>query len=143
MLDSTLRCHSIAEFGGMLHTAIGLLLLTMVNRLNHIVDRLRSLSAEKATKPLPAQDGVVSQLAILRRRALIIRRAIVLAATSALSAAVLIASLFLLILFDIDALRYVSFLFVAAMLSLIASLICFIADINQSLHALDLELGKG
>ena len=83
---------------------------------------------------------MLAQVAIIYRRARMIRLSITLAALSALLAAALITTLFVTVWLQWEQGLLVSVLFIACMLSLIASLVAFICDINLSLHALKLEL---
>ena len=67
---------------------------------------------------------------------------ITLAALSALLAAVLVVALFLAALLQWQNGWFVSLIFIGCMVSLIASLVAFIRDINLSLLALKMELGS-
>ena len=119
-------------------SGVGLLLLTLTNRLGRAIDRARQLKAEL---PNRAERGpVLAQVAIIYRRARMIRLSITLAALSALLAAALIITLFVTALVHWEQGLLVSLLFIACMVSLFASLLAFIRDINLSLHALKLEL---
>ncbi len=69
-----------------------------------------------------------------------IRLGITLAALSALLAAALVIVLFVTALLHFEQAMLVCFIFIACMVSLFASLVAFICDINLSLHALKLEL---
>ena len=121
-------------------SGVGLLLLTMTNRLGRAIDRARLLKNELAIRTGHDREQTLAQVAMLYRRARIIRMSITLAATSAALAAVMIVALFLngLLQSRLDSL--IGILFVACMCSLFASLLAFIRDINLSLHALKLEL---
>jgi len=121
-------------------SGIGLLLLTMTNRLGRAIDRARMLDAQLPQIPDHKRDRKTAQLSILWRRARIIQLAITLASTSALCAALLIAVLFLTALFQIETAWLISALFIVCVVSLIGSLLLFIHDVNQSLSALKLEL---
>jgi hypothetical protein len=110
-------------------SGVGLLLLTMTNRLGRTIDRARSLVRELREGREHDREQVLAQVAIIYRRAKVIRLTIVLASLSVLMASVLIISLFV-----------ISLIFVACMGSLIASLVTFIYDIHLSLVALKLEL---
>jgi hypothetical protein len=122
---------------------VGLLILSQINRLNHITDRIRKLVEQVDGRGPGASAERAAQLLLLWRRARLIRLAIVLAATSALCAALLVAGLFLLTLYGLeDAWLIVGSLFMLAMATLVLSLLCFIIEINQSLGALGLELGR-
>lgn len=120
-------------------SGVGLLLLTMTNRLGRTIDRARQLARE-----LPAaaeqRSHLTAQLATIYRRAKVLRLTITLAAASVLLAAVLIIALFLSALFkQEDAVLIVS-LFILCLGSLIGSLTLFIYDIYLSLAALRVEL---
>jgi hypothetical protein len=121
-------------------SGVGLLLLSMTNRLGRVIDRSRLL-AEALRKAAPQERSrFESQLGILSRRARLVRLAIILAALSVLLAAVLIIALFLAALLRLEIGILVVVVFVGCMTSLIGSVIVFIADINLSLSALSLEV---
>jgi hypothetical protein len=121
-------------------SGIGLLLLTMTNRLGRAIDRARLLVVELENTPGEARSRIESQLHILWRRAGIIRSAITLASLSALTAAVMILTIFVVALLQLEAAWLIGGIFIVSMVCLIASLILFIRDINKSLAALKLEL---
>ncbi|MEI9866507.1 MAG: DUF2721 domain-containing protein [Limisphaerales bacterium] len=121
-------------------SGIGLLLLTMTNRLGRTIDRARQLCRE-----LPEADGekriqTLTQIAIIYRRAQVIRWSIGLAGFSVLLVATLIIILFVGALLDWQAGEFVVLVFIASMVSLFAALVAFLYDINLALHALRLEL---
>lgn len=123
-------------------SGVGLLLLTMTNRLGRVIDRARTLVRE--LKDLTPEETlrVVEQIGILSRRAGLLQRAIILASLSVLLAAVLVIVLFVTALFRLEDAWLISALFVSGMAFLIASLAAFIQDINQSLIAVRLDLGE-
>jgi sterol desaturase/sphingolipid hydroxylase (fatty acid hydroxylase superfamily) len=140
---------SVAELIPVLQTAIGpvilisgvgLLLLTMTNRLGRAIDRARILAAELPAAGDASRRVIERQLRILWSRARLIRVAIILVSMSALAAAILIIVIFLTALWQLEIAWLISALFVVCMACLIASLVLFIHDINQSLAALKLEL---
>ena len=121
-------------------SGVGLLLLTMTNRLGRAIDRARQLKGELAKRTDAERDQVLAQVTILYRRARTIRLSITLAAVSALLASALIITLFLTALLQLESGLLPSLIFIGCMGSLFASLVAFIRDINLSLHALKLEL---
>jgi hypothetical protein len=121
-------------------SGVGLLLLTFTNRLGRAIDRARQLDAELPKRPEAERGPLRAQIAIIYRRAKLIRLSISLAALSALLAAALVVTLFLTALLRWENAWPVSLIFIVCMLSLIASLVAFIRDINLSLRALKLEL---
>jgi hypothetical protein len=121
-------------------SGVGLLLLSMTNRLGRAIDRARILHQELPGEGSADQNRTRAQLRILWRRADIIRKSIILASVSLLLAACLIITLFAAALFRLDAGGIIVFLFVGCLVALIGSLLLFIRDINQALWALRLEL---
>jgi hypothetical protein len=121
-------------------SGVGLLLLTMTNRLGRAIDRARLLKHELSIRTGREREQTLAQVAILYRRAKIIRLSITLAATSAALASVLIVALFVTGLLQSQQGFLIGLLFIACMASLFASLVAFICDINLSLQALKLEL---
>lgn len=142
---------SIDEFIPVLQIAIGpvilisgvaLLLLTMTNRLGRIVDRSRLLWRELRQTPDAHRDAIHAQLRILTTRAHLLRLAITLASVSLLFTAVLIITLFLMVLLKFEGAWLIIALFIGCMLMLIGSLIAFIKDVNQTLVAFKLDIGE-
>jgi Protein of unknown function (DUF2721) len=123
-------------------SGVGLLLLTMTNRLGRAIDRARQLKAELPKRSEAERAQVQAQVAIIYCRAKLIRLSITLAALSALLAAALIVALFVTALLHWQSGLLVSVIFIGCMVSLVASLVAFIRDINLSLRALKLELGN-
>ena len=121
-------------------SGVGLLLLSMTNRLSRVIERARTLLAMPKSVSGQARKRVLAQIDILWVQARLIRLSILLAAISVLSAAVLIIVLFITALFNIQDAWLISILFVTCLLSLIGSLIVFITDINRSLAAFKVEL---
>jgi hypothetical protein len=140
---------SIADLIPVLQTAIGpvilisgvgLLLLSMTNRLSRVIDRARNLLALSETIQGPVRQKTLAQIDILWEQARLIRMSILFAAVSVLFAAVLIIALFIAALLGLEDAWLISVIFVCCMFSLIASLLSFIRDINQSLSAFKVEL---
>lgn len=121
-------------------SGVGLLLLTMTNRLGRAIDRARQLKNELAARNGHAREQTLAQVAVLYRRAGIIRLSIILAASSAALAAGLMVVLFLNGLLQTSLDLLIGVLFIACLGALLGSLVAFICDINLSLQALKLEL---
>jgi len=121
-------------------SGVGLILLTMTNRLGRIIDRTRSLARERREGRSADLSRLDAQLAILARRARLVRAAIALAATSVLLAALLVITLFLAALLGKSPAWTIAALFVAGMAALIAALLLFLKDVDLSLSALALEV---
>jgi hypothetical protein len=121
-------------------SGVGLLLLTLTNRLGRAVDRSRQLAGEMRDVKEPDRIRLSRQVEVLYRRAGLIRIAIIMSAMSVLLVSVLIIALFLSALMKLEVVPLISLLFIGCMLSLIVSLVAFIRDIQLSLSALKLEL---
>jgi hypothetical protein len=121
-------------------SGVGLLLLSMTNRLGRVIDRARSLVREQYAQGSTLPADIQGELRILWKRARLIRLAIVLSSMSALAAALLVIALFFTALLQIESSLLIGALFILCMLCLIGSLVVFIHDLNQSLAALKLEL---
>jgi hypothetical protein len=121
-------------------SGVGLLLLSMTNRLARVIDRSRLLCAELRGATGADRERVTAQLRILARRADLIRLAILLASISLLLAAVLIITLFFTALLGLEVGWLIAAMFVGCMLALIGALSVFILDVDRSLGALKLEM---
>lgn len=120
-------------------SGVGLLLLSMTNRFGRIIDRSRILAVQLRGDPVE-RERALAQVDILWRRAVLVRRAITLASVSVLLAAVLVIALFIAALRHAEIGTFIVVVFGGCLAALIASLVAFIAEINQSLVALRLDL---
>lgn len=123
-------------------SGVGLLLLTMTNRLGRAIDRARQLAGELQKPGNQNNAHLLEQVANIYRRARLLRLTIGLAAFSVLLAAVLIVTLFLTALLHWESGIGVSLIFIACMVSLVLSLTCFIFDIHLALVALRVEIRR-
>jgi hypothetical protein len=139
---------TVAELISALQTAIGpavlisgvgLLILSLTNRLGRIVDRGRSLAREDPESKRPT---TAKQQIILVRRARLIRNSIVCSVLSVLFSSMLIITLFFTASLQIETTWLVGALFIAALGTLVFSLIYFLRELNQSLVAFRMDIGK-
>lgn len=121
-------------------SGIGLILLSMTNRYGRLIDRARRLTSDLHGAPEPERIRLIAQLRILSSRAVLARASITFAAISILLAAILIISLFLGALLQLEIAAIIVGVFILCMLSLIISMLLFLSDINLSLKALWLEI---
>jgi hypothetical protein len=121
-------------------SAVGLLVLTMTNRIGRAIDRARLLTMQLPNAGPTGRSAIQGQLRILWNRAHWLRAAITLAALNALGAAMLVILLFFTALWQLETAWLISGLFVFCMVCQIGSLIAFLNDINKSLLALKIEL---
>ena len=121
-------------------SGLGLLLLTMTNRLGRIIDRSRSLLDDLESNPESYVLRINREVAILWKRARYIRVAILLACMTCFGASLLIIMLFLSALINIDLPMVLSAVFIVSMLCLSCSLLFFFLDVNMNLAAFRIEM---
>ena len=121
-------------------SGLGLLLLTMTNRLGRIIDRSRSLLDDLESNPESYVLRINKEVAILWKRARYIRVAILLACMTCFGASVLIIMLFLSALVNIDLPMVLSAVFIGSMLCFSCSLLFFFLDVNMNLAAFRIEM---
>lgn len=118
----------------------GLLVLSMTNRYGRVIDRARHLARDRG--PDAEARQVARQLGIVWQRAQVLRRCITLASLSILLVVATVLSVFATRLLGWEHDVSSVWLFGAALVLLIASLVDFLRDLQLSLAALRLELGK-
>jgi hypothetical protein len=121
-------------------SGVGLLLLSMTNRLGRAIDRARQLKEIQRHGTEPDGARVRGQLETLWQRANLLKASIVWASTSVLLAALLIIFLFVGNLMHWDITVAIVILFCGCLAAVIVSLLYFVRDIVLSLHALRLDL---
>lgn len=121
-------------------SGVGLILLTMTNRLGRIVDRSRVMASELPNIQGSKHKRIERELYILWKRARLMRLAIGGVTLSALAAAVLVIALFITTWLKLDAGWLLGGLFILSMGSLCVALLVFIREIHFSLEAIALEI---
>jgi hypothetical protein len=119
-------------------SGVGLLILSVSNRLGRVMDRLRDLLDRRRSGA--SDSHIVNQITVLRRRARLLRNSLTAAAICVLLASALVLLLFTMAMFGMRVELLVMTLFAFSLLSLIASLVLFIFDMNLSLRAVEEEL---
>ena len=115
-------------------TGIGSILAVLTNRLGRAIDRIRRLNEMDIKCD---NEGGKEEVCNLSRRTRWIRRAITLCTLSALCVCLSIASLFIAVQLAVDLSDVVAMLFVAAMLTLICGLGCFLREIALAIQSVD------
>jgi hypothetical protein len=123
-------------------SGVGMLMLTLTNRMARIVDRTRVLAGQVRLASGDERRHLETQLDIMWRRAQLVRMAVTFAGLGMLVACVLVIVLFAAALFDLDLTGVLKVLFTASILLLIAALGAFLRDIYVSLQALKLEVDR-
>ena len=119
-------------------SGVGLLQLSLTNRLGRLFDRARLLSRERKAGTLNV-GPLDAQIDIINRRAQILQRSITLGAMTVLLVSVLILVLFVSALLQLDSGLIVIALFCSALLTLIGSRSFFLQEMRLALEALHLE----
>jgi hypothetical protein len=132
----------IAVGPAVLISGVGLLILSLTNRLGRVIDRGRSLAGQIRESPQSEHQGRTKQLPILLRRARLLRNAIVFSVLSVLFAALLIITLFFTAALKIETTWIIGGLFICSLGSLLLSLVSFLRELNQSLIAFRIDIGQ-
>lgn len=120
-------------------SGVGLLLLTITNRLGRTIDRTRQLVRELNDIPAGLKPEKEYEIKILYRRSRLLRISIGAMVVSVISSSLIIPVLFFMTLWRHD-LRIVGYiLFILSIVSILLSSLYFFRDVILSLHALKLE----
>lgn len=123
-------------------SGVGLLLLTITNRLGRTIDRTRDLVADLNNGNPVKTAEKKNEIRILYQRSRYLRISIGAMVISVISSSLIIPVLFFMTLLDID-LRIIGYpLFVLSILAILVSSIYFFLDVRLSLTALKLEAGE-
>jgi len=121
-------------------SGVGLILLSMTNRLARTIDRARALSEKLLLATEDEAEALSVQIRILYRRSKILQLSISLASVSILLASMIILCLFAMYSFQARLSVLVVVFWWLGMVCLVSSLILFIHDITLNLRALRLSL---
>lgn len=120
-------------------SGVGLLLLTITNRLGRTIDRTRQLVAELDHPGVMRADVKSHEIRVLYRRSRYLRNSIAFIVISVFSSSLIIPLLFIMNLTGAD-LRTLGYaLFILSILSILVSSAYFFKDILLSLNAIRLE----
>jgi hypothetical protein len=127
-------------------SGVGLLLLSMTNRLGRVIDRARELGKEAVAAGGAGADvgggDRAGELRVLFQRARLLQVAIAMIAISAFLAVVMVVALFTMYLTRAHLDWLILLLFAACLLCLVASIVAFLGDIFLSIRWLRLSLGR-
>ncbi len=121
-------------------SGLGLLLLTMTNRMGRIIDRTRLYASQLRQAEEAERRQLELQLELTWRRAKIVRLSLTFATSSMLVSSALVVTIFLGAILRVDLGGLMLVLFLAAIALLMAALVAFLRDIFESLSALHLEV---
>jgi len=123
-------------------SGVGLLLLSMTNRIARPLDRIRFLGKELKTASKQDQSFYLRQIQILYNRCFLLQKAIIAAVVSIISASVIILLIFLMTIYSSNLYFIINFVFIFGLLALMISLIYFMCDIQASLKSVQIEMDR-
>ena len=123
-------------------SGVGLLLLSMTNRIARPLDRIRFLGKELKTASKPDQTFYLRQIEILYTRCFLLQKAIFAAVISIISTSIIILLIFFMTIYSFNLYFVVDFVFIVGLLALIISLFYFMCDIQASLKSVQIEMNR-
>lgn len=123
-------------------SGVGLLLLSMTNRLARPLDRIRFLGKELRTAPAADQPFYLRQIEIFYKRCFLLKNAITASVLSIVSVTVMILLLFFMATFSLNLHLLIECVFIVGLLTLVLSLIYFLLDIQASLRSVQIEMER-
>jgi len=121
-------------------SGVGLLLLTITNRLGRTIDRMRQIVNELDKENVKRKEEKENEIRILFRRSRYLRNSIASIVISAMSSSLMIPVLFFMNQMGLDLAIFGELLFIISILSILVSCAYFFFDILLSLQALKLEI---
>lgn len=121
-------------------SGVGLILLSLTNRLGRTIDRSRMLVAELGEKALINREIKIAELKILYQRSRILRSSIAAISFSIFSSSLIIPVLFFMSISDINLKIIGVGLFILSVFAIIVSSLLLLADIMLTLKALKHEV---
>ena len=123
-------------------SGVGLLLLSMTNRLSRPLDRIRFLGKELKTSSQKDQSYYLRQIQIFYKRTFLLQKAITASSLSIICASLIVLFLFLMVTFSLNFNILIIFVFITGLLTLILSMVFFLCDIQASLKSVEIEMQR-
>lgn len=121
-------------------SGLGLVLLSMTNRLGRSIDRIRTFTTALKTDPDDEKQLFHAQIRILYRRSRLLQAAIGLIATSMFFVSSIMLMLFSALAFNIQFIMLIKIFFTISLACFILALILFFWDVCLSLESLKIEM---
>jgi hypothetical protein len=123
-------------------SGVGLLVLSMTNRLGRPIDRIRALTGE-----IKQVDGVqkvvlLEEIDILYKRARLLQAAVTFSVLSIFFVATIIFSIFITVTFGAGLEEIIEIQFSASLFALVISLVLFVWDIQLGLNSIKIEIDR-
>jgi hypothetical protein len=123
-------------------SGVGLLVLSMTNRLGRPLDRIRALTSELRLAEGEQKRVLLEEVDILYRRAKLLQAAVTFSVLSIFFVATIILSLFVTATFGTSLEVLIEVLFSASLISLVVSLALFVWDIQLGLNSIKIEIDR-
>jgi len=123
-------------------SGVGLLVLSMTNRLGRPLDRIRALTGELKLAEGEQKRILLEEVDIFYRRAKLLQVAVTFSVLSIFFVATIILSLFVTATFGVGLEGLIEVLFSASLISLVVSLILFVWDIQLGLNSIKIEIDR-
>ncbi|HIH88841.1 TPA: DUF2721 domain-containing protein [Candidatus Bathyarchaeota archaeon] len=123
-------------------SGVGLLVLSMTNRLGRPLDRIRALTVELRQVEGEQRRVLLEEVDILYRRAKLLQTAVTFAVLSIFFIAMIILSLFVTATFGMGLEGFIEVLFSVSLVCLVASLALFVWDIQLGLSSIKIEIDR-
>ena len=117
-------------------SGVGIMLTVLTGRLARVVERAREVEAAAKSAAPTAHPTHQQQLKVLARRARLMNRAITLCTICALLVAFVIVALFVGAFVEFGLATAIALMFIVAMLSFIAALLCFLREVFLAIGSL-------
>ena len=114
---------------------IGSILNVMAHRLGRVIDRARQLERDFADLADGARTRITVELRVLDRRMVVVQLAVGCCTASALFVCLLVATLFVAALADFAYSRPIAWLFITAMMLLVAGLVLFLWEVHLAMRS--------
>ncbi|MFA7330603.1 MAG: DUF2721 domain-containing protein [Candidatus Delongbacteria bacterium] len=124
-------------------SGVGLLLLSMTNRYNHALDRIRHLLKEKQAQPMADWRKVDLSIGIIYGRCKIMRKAILCVSSSIVSSGAMIFATALEGLGGLELGWLKALLLMVSIGLVVVASILFVIEVGYSLRAITLEIEPG
>ena len=123
-------------------SGVGLLVLSMTNRLGRPLDRIRALTGEISKAEGDQKKVLLEEIDILYRRARLLQAAVTFSVLSIFFVATIIFSIFVTVMFGVGLEGLIVIQFSASLIALVASLVLFVWDIQLGLNSIKLEINR-
>ncbi len=123
-------------------SGVGLLVLSMTNRLGRPLDRIRALTGEISKVDADQKKVLLEEIDILYRRARLLQAAVTFSVLSIFFVATIIISIFVTVMFGAGLEGLIVVQFSASLIALVVSLVLFVWDIQLGLNSIKIEIDR-